>query len=202
MNIQDLLWADGNDNTAGIQQAVYYAPLDDIATLPEPQVDVSNASGEFEQLVTISDNIIMKSGKVFRKMYVTLKNGSLKCETVGELDGKSYKNTLEFFHPGSKPQVLGFSQWAKNSSLIFLIPEADGQVRILGHKGYPAKLVNAPHDTGTKPEDTKGFKFSFESYRKGPAPVFTGQVQLQGSASGAVDANANSNQDIYFIDNS
>lgn len=203
MNLKDLNWQDGEDNTAGIQQNVYFAKLEDIATLPKPQVDDSTSSGELEQLVTISSNIVMKANKTFKKLYCTLEEGGLASALQGNMDGKSFKNTLEIFHPGSKAEVLGFAQWAKNSSLIIIVPESDGQARILGHAGYPAKMTGGGADTGKKTTDTKGVRFTFESVRKGPAPVFTGQIQLNiAGGSGAVDANSNSNQDIEFISGS
>lgn len=201
MELQDIDWADGSDNTAGIQQNVYYAKLSDIATLPKPIVDDSTGEGALADLVTISSDITMKSGKVFKKLYCTLEAGGLNGEVQGDLDGKSYKNSLKIFHPGSKLEALGFAQYVKNGNMIFLVPEADGQVRILGHAGYPAKLDTGSSNTGEKSTDRKGNEFVFMSVRKGPAPAFTGKVILTGSGvgSGLVDANSNSYQDIVFI---
>lgn len=204
MDLQDINWTDGSDNTGGVQQNIYFARLADIETLPEPIVNDSTASGSFSQLVTINANIVMKAGKTFFKMYCTLETAGIKSDTQGELDGKSFKNELEFFHPGSQAEALGFAQWAKNSSLIFLVPELDGTVRLLGNNAYPAKMESSPFDTGKKTSDRKGGTFKFMSVRKGPAPIFSAQVRLTGGAagSGTVDANGNAYQDIVFISGS
>lgn len=178
----DLDHEDGSDNTAGIQQYIYAAPFAWIQTLPKPIVDDSTGSGEFADLVTITDNIVMKAGRAFKKIYVTLEAGELKSELQGEMDGKSFLNSVEFFMPGSKAEVEGFRQWAKNSSLIFLVPEVDGQVRMLGHAGYPAKLVTNPGTTGKETSSRKGSTFTFQSARKGPAPIFKGKVDLTGGS--------------------
>ncbi len=199
MNIVDLDWIDGSDNTAGIGQFVYYAKKIDILTLPKPVVDNSVEDGEFENLVTITDNIIMKAGKSFKKIYCTLEKGGLSHDIQGETDGKSNMNRLKFFMPGSEAKVLGFLQWSKNSSLIFLVPEIDGQVRMLGHENYPAKLDTGPGGTGEKSADLKGTEFNFMSARKGPAPIFTGKVEVSGVGSGS-DADDDGFQDIIFID--
>ncbi len=199
MDIQALLHLDGSDNTSGIGQYIFVAKIEDIAVLPVPVLDDSTGTGTFADLVTITQNIVMLAGKSFHKIYVTLEAGELKSETQGELDGISFLNQLEFFHPGSQAEVLGFAQWAKNSSLVFLVPEVDGAIRLLGHRAYPAKMVSSPFTTGKASADRKGGTFTFKSSRKGPAPIFTGRVDLIGSGiydtGGAMDF-----QDIYFVD--
>ncbi len=200
IDLIDLNWEDGSDNTAGIGQNIYVAKKVDIETLPTPQVDNSIGDGSLAQLVTISDNIVMKPGKGMIKVYCTLEKGSLQHESQGEMDGMSFMNKLKIFMPGSKAEVLGFIQWAKNSSLIILVPEIDGQVRMLGHENYPAKMINAPGGTGEKTADLKGTEINFQSARKGPAPIFTGQVEVSGVGSG-IDAEPQDGfQDIVFID--
>ena len=191
MDTQDLTHTAGSDNTPGIQQQVFYAPLEDIATLPAPDKDDSaSTTGTFADLVTITADIIMKPGKQFRSIYVTLEEGDLKHEGQGETDSMSYKNSLEFAHPGSKPEALGFAQWVKNNNIVFLVPEVDGQVRLLGSRAYPAKLSSAPGGTGKKSTDGKKTTFTFHSSRKGPAPIFKGKVELfasGGASSGFQD---------------
>lgn len=199
VDMADLDWADGNDNTAGIGQNIYVAKFSDIETLPDPILNDSTGSGSFADLVTISSNIVMKAAKSFWKIYVTLEKGSLNHESQGEMDGMSFLNKLKFFHPGSKAEVLGFAQWCKNSSLIFIVPELDGAKRILGHNLYPAKMISAPGGTGEKTADLKGTTFEFQSARKGPAPIFTGRVQVSGVGSGA-DADSDGFQEIFFAD--
>ncbi len=201
MDIQDLAHTDGADNTAGMQQEVLMIKLSDIATLPKPDVDDSTSlTGTLDQLVTISGNIIMKANKVAKKIYVTLETGAITCALQGPMDGKSYKNSVTFHHPGSSAQLLGLAQYAKNGDLIILAPEADGQVRVIGHAGFPAKLEAGSLNTGAKSTDDKAGIFTFYSVRKGPAPIFKGQIQLNiAGGSGAVDANSNSNQDVVYI---
>jgi hypothetical protein len=178
---KNIEWEDGSDNTSGIQTKLLVAKMSDILTFPKPVLDDSTGDGEFENLVTITGNFVMKPYKKFIELYVTLETGELKHESQGELDGISFLNQLEFLIPGSKKQVLGFTQWAKNSSLCFIVTEADGQQRVLGHPGYPAKMVSAPGTTGKAPADRKSSTFTFKSSRKGPAPVFEGKIDLTGS---------------------
>lgn len=204
MDLENLTHADGADNTAGIGSTIIALKLSDIETLPEPQVDdSSSSSGTLAQLVTVSANIVMKQGKVGKSIYCTLETGGLDCVLQGNLDGKSFKNSVKIQHPGSSPQLLGFMQYVKNGDVILLVEENDGQVRMLGHRSFPAKLESGSANTGSKTTDDKAAVMTFYSVRKGPAPVFTGKVQINiPGGSGAVDANSNSLQDIYFMEGS
>ncbi|MDJ1500468.1 hypothetical protein [Xanthocytophaga agilis] len=194
-DLTDLLHVDGDDNTSGVGQYIYVAKEKEILVLPLPdQDDSSAATGSLADLVTITRDIEMLPGKDFKRIYVTLETGELKHDAQGELDGMSFLNQLDFFMPGSRAEVLGFAQWAKNSSLIFLIPELDGQIRMLGHRAYPAKMIPASGTTGKASADRKGSNFSFKSVRKGPAPIFAGRVKT-GSGSGASDY-----QDLVLVD--
>jgi len=197
MDLTDIDHVDGDDNTAGIGMTIKVAKLADIQTLAKPDVDDSTAEGSLEQLVTISGNHVMKAGKSFRDIYVTLETGKLDHESQGEIDGMSFLNKLEFLIPGSKEKSLGFAQWAKNSSLIFLIPEQDGKIRQLGHRLYPAKMISAPGSTGQKSADRKATTFTFQSARKGPAPIFKGSVLLSSPGS-TVDQNNDGKQDLFL----
>lgn len=197
VDTQDLTHLSGSDNTPGIQQQVFYAVLEDIDMLPLPaQDDSASPTGTFADLVTITADIIMKAGKQFHSIYVTLEEGDLKHEGQGETDSMSYKNTLEFSHPGSKAEVLGFAQWVKNNNIVFLVPEVDGQVRLLGSRAYPAKLSAAPGGTGKKSTDGKKTTFTFHSSRKGPAPIFKGHVQLFSTTGGVTTGN----QNLHLVD--
>ena len=198
--LTDLSHDDAEDNTAGLAQNIYYGKISDVMTFPAPVVDDSAGNGNLADLVTISSNIVMKSGKVMQKIYITLEEAELNGKLQGEIDGKSYMNGITFLHPGSKAAVLGFAQWSKNADLFFIVQEADGQRRILGHPAYPAKASDGDLTTGKKSADRKGNTFTFQSARKGPCPIFTGKIQLTGSGvgSGTVDANADGYQDLFY----
>ena len=70
----------------------------------------------------------------------------------------------------------GFARLAKNGSFYLLYFEQDDTPRLLGHAGYPAKMVSAPGTTGEKTSDRKGRTLTFQSVWSGPAPVFGGKV--------------------------
>lgn len=199
MDLISLNHKDGADNTSGIAQKIYVAKLSDIETLPKPVVDDSASdSGTVDQLVTISSDIVMKAGKSFKELYVTLETGKVDDAVQGELDGKSFRSSISFFHPGTSAEQLGFAQYVKNGNFVVLVPELDGNVRVIGHEAYPAKIENIAITTGGATTERKGGTYTAYSVRKGPAPIFTGQVKVSGVGSG-VDADGDGNQDITFL---
>jgi hypothetical protein len=183
VDTQDLTHLSGSDNTPGLQQKLYYTTLENIVEMPKTVIDDSaSPTGSFADLVTIMDDIVVIKPLSF--IYVTLEEGELKHVGQGETDSMSFKNSLEFAHPGSKGEVLGFAQWAKNNNMIFFPAEVDGQLRILGNRAYPAKLESAPGSTDKKAAGAKKSTFVFQSSRKGPAPIFKGNVMVQGANGG------------------
>jgi hypothetical protein len=199
VDLQDVDWPDGADNTAGVAQYIYGAPVSYFDTIPDVIQPDPTGSGSLSDLVTIKDNYVLKSGKDLIKLYVTLETGKLDSETQGEFDGMSFLNKLEFLIPGSTPTALGFARLAKNGSWIWFVPLIDGQKRVVGHRNYPAKLVSAPHTTGQKSADRKAGTYTFQSAWSGPAPIFTGRIKVSGVGSGA-DADQDGYQEILYAD--
>lgn len=119
-------------------------------------------------------------------------SGAVRHEKIGELDGRSFKNTAEFELSGSSDVVLGFDAATANARLVIFMEEhTGGNIRVVGTRKSPAR----DHDsegggTGAKREDWKGSKFKFTSYAECPAPIVTGATYtsldaLVGSGSGS-----------------
>ena len=178
------MWADDKDNTPGIVE-LYYAKISDIETLPLPTQNDPTQEVDYETLVTIDAPIVMKPWKQFKQMYLTDYTGKIESEIQGELDGKSFMNKLEFFHPGNSAQILGFTRAAKNGNFVFIGIDADGKKRLFGTRLRPAKLETAPITTGAAGTDRKGGTFVFSYTENYPACYFTGNVDLTGTGYGS-----------------
>jgi hypothetical protein len=174
--LEDIEWAEGQDNTAGIQQTVYVIRKSDVETFPVlPKLaDAANLA----ELATVADNIVLKTGTKPMAVYTTLEKSGATSDSQGETDGMSFKNSIKLFVPGNTPTADGFARYAKNGSFYILYADLDGAVYLLGHPGYPAKMVSAPGTTGEKTADAKGRTYTFQSVWSGPAPRFTGKVMV------------------------
>lgn len=182
LDFEDIDGTSGKDNSAGIQQPVYYVDHNDVLTHPTfPKIEDATT---LEELVTVSTDIVLKPGKSMKRIRVTLEAGALTSDSQGEIDGMSFKNALKFLLAGNTPQGDGFARYAKNGNFYLLTFELDGAARLLGNPGYPAKMASAPGTTGEKSADRKNRTFTFQSVWSGPAPIFTGKVMIASATQG------------------
>jgi hypothetical protein len=180
LDFEDLDGTSGQDNSAGIQQPVYYVDHNDVVQHPTfPKIEDATS---LEELATVSTDLKLKEGKTMKRIKVTLEAGAATSDSQGEIDGMSFKNALKFLLAGNKANADGFARYAKNANFYLVYFELDGSPRILGTPGYPAKMVSAPGTSGEKTSDRKSRTFTFQSVWSGPAPIFAGKV-----LSGAVE---------------
>lgn len=193
----NLDWPDGANNTPGIGQFVYYSPLSNIKTLPQPLVTdpTQTASFNLSELVTVSTDIEMVGGKEFMRLYCTLEEGELKSALQGLRDGKSFKLNLEIYFPGSQKEYHGFRTYVKNNAGIFIVPDMDGNKYIFGSKCYPANLTGGDWGTAKKGDERKGGNMIFDFNSSRSVTFFTGEVQLFDTASPS--SSAGSQQLVY-----
>ena len=173
-DFDDLLWQDGADNIGGTQVNHYYAPLVHFQNMPTAPV----LSTTLSEMVTISESVVFYAGKKFLKLYSTMDTGRVLDKLVGELDGKSFEHSFEWFFPGTLDIAMALVSKFANSNMIFIATEADGKKRIIGSNKFPAKLDIADIDTGAKTSDRKGIKMKVVSRGITPAPIYTGAIPL------------------------
>jgi hypothetical protein len=180
MEPEDILFTDGSDNTPGLAvQEVMYIPVEDIESMPCKCDD--DSPGSFDELGTVSGDIVLKANKGFKRLYFTDETGELADELVGETDGMAVKNSLMIFHPGEKASILGFTAWAKNKKgFVFIAKDKDCHQRLFGNTCIPAKMKVSKGGTKAKSGDRKGREMTFEYVASTPAPYFTGRVDLTG----------------------
>ena len=176
LDFDDILGTAGQDNTAGIQQNIYLIDMLDVTTHPTfPKIEDATS---LEELATVVGNIVLATGRKAFRLQCTLEKGAATSDSQGEMDGMSFKNALKFQIPGATAKSDGFARYAKNGSFYLLYFELDGAPRLLGHPGYPAKMVSAPGTSGEATSTMKQRTFTFQSVWSGPAPIFPGKVMI------------------------
>ncbi len=197
LDLEDILGPAGQDNTSGIQQNVYVIDFHDVVKHPKfPKIDLTSVTPQkLDDLMTVLEDILLANGKKAIRLECTLEAGAANSESQGEIDGMSFKNSLKVLLAGNKAKADGFVRYAKNGSFYVIYFELDGTVRLLGHPGYPAKMVSAPGTTGEKSADRKNRTFTFQSVWSGPAPIFAGDVMIDGAAGGAA-----TKQELIYLD--
>lgn len=169
----NLTWPDGSGNIGGTGTTHYYALQADILTLTAPAPGGTPALGD---LVTVTEDIVMKSGKKFYSVYSTLDTGQVEDKMVGSFDCKSYESSFSFNFPGTQAAALELIANFANSTMVFIATEADGTHRIIGGQIIGAKLEDGSTTTGKKTSDYKGTMLKVTSRGTKPAYIYTGEV--------------------------
>ena len=167
----------GGANMGGLTQTLYVAYHKDVVTWPtEPDYDTVLT---IEGLATLTGDITMATGKNFFPIYITDDTGELEMESVGELDGKSWVMHLRFLNPGLQKKVLGFINAAKNDNLVFIVPDNNGNMFLLGDKTRAAVYAASPDGVGTGKETSARPGVSMEfTYKTKNLYQFEGTIPL------------------------
>jgi len=164
------------ENPGGCAQEWYWAFWEDILTFPTlPAID---AAVDLNTMASLTGTFVMKQGKKFWKGYGTLDTVSLEDEMVGPYDSKSFKNIFKCEHPSVKALLAGWLRVVANKSLVIIVKDANGVMRVVGNSNFPASMSESKSSTGAKVEDGNKSSLAFESYNVCPAPIYTGTVPL------------------------
>lgn len=179
VDFEDVAGIDGEDNMGGVQRKAYFCPIDDITTLPS----YKSTPATLAEYAEVEGDFAMVAGKNFWEIIFEEKTGKVDDAAIEGDGNNSMESTFEFFLPGSRSQHLGLLRKILNTKGVWIVPEADGNHRILGIKpGVPA-MVDGNVTTGTNSEGTKGITFTVKSIQNGPAPVYDGSLVLDNSES-------------------
>jgi hypothetical protein len=167
IDIEDLLWEDGQDNDAGLGDIHYYALRRDIQTFPAITATPSNNT-ERGKLI---GNYTMKAGKFFKQIYCTLEMGEGVSTVVGQRDSKSAENKITLYLPGMDANRIGFLENIKNSKLVFIARQLDGTLVAYGSQYLGAEIDTGELKTGKAITDGKGLSLTLRSIGRF-APIF------------------------------
>ncbi|MPL77636.1 hypothetical protein SDC9_23493 [bioreactor metagenome] len=163
------------ENMGGLPQKVYFGFHADVATWPtKPAAPVA-----IDEQAVLTGDVTMKEGKRMFEMYMTDDTGEFKIEPVGESDGKSFVARLSFFHPGLSPKILGFMNAAKNDNLVFIVPDNNGNMYLMGDSLRPATYSGSPDGVGTSKETAgrRGASMEF-TYKTSNIYLYEGSIPL------------------------
>jgi hypothetical protein len=167
-NVFDLDFEEGSTNLGGTAGKVYYVPASHVQSIPAPGADG----------VTIDQPIVLKSGKRWASVYMTRDTGAVMDKPVGEMDGRSYENELEFFHPKVRAEVIKLQQLFTNGGFIFVVKDGNGIQRLIGSIDHPAYSIDGGGNAGKAPKDRNGVSFKFSAACATPAPIYGSVISL------------------------
>lgn len=145
------------NNMSGVKN-VYIAFKDNISTFPK----LPNTRAKFEDFAVLEGTITMKNNKRFYHIYCSRDLGELKYTLQGPTGARSMKATLEIYHPGFKPKLLGLVSSTMNSELVILARLNNGDIHLLGDKNRGVEYGdNAELSSGKAVTDNNGGTLNF-----------------------------------------
>lgn len=162
-------------NMGGLPQVVYYALYSSVLSWPERPSSVT-ADMTLEKMGELDGDLKMKANQRMYSFYITDGEGKLDFEGVGETDGKSCVMKLRVYQPGLQSKLLGLVNLAKNESLVFLVPDNNGNLFLMGDELRAAVLDSIDGmTTGQKTEERPGAGLVF-SYKTANIYRYTGAI--------------------------
>lgn len=168
-----VLWPEGSPNMGGTTNRAYFVPLSAIATFPAFPESPTEA-GEFH---TLAGELTLNAETNVVELYASYKSGTLNAEVEGEIDGKFFKLTPEFFHPGNQAEVVNFATSCVNTPGILFLAEKPGKYLVVGSPGHPVYL-SPSFELGKVGEGRKGTTFTGEAYSEIMLTRFEGTLPL------------------------
>ncbi|GAB2780436.1 hypothetical protein GCM10027275_24970 [Rhabdobacter roseus] len=143
----------------GLAQVLYFASVNDIETFGTPEANPANAVDKY----VIKTPHVMKVGKMFHKMYVSIEKGQLKYEKLGGRDATGFNVNATSYMPGDSPEQNYFANEAQGDRFIILAKRADGKLAQVGLEDFPATM-HALHDSETVTGDGSGYGVNIQAY--------------------------------------
>ncbi|MDR1022678.1 MAG: hypothetical protein LBL94_05340 [Prevotellaceae bacterium] len=166
----------------GIVNELLLAKLDDIM-LPLP--------GRGADGVTIADDIMLKSGKKFHRLYVTNKTlePSQKRVSGSNADCYGYEVGVTGFFPGLGKKILSFLALHGSFTGLIILRSigADGAEErfLLGDSATPVELSDTDTKWGKLPNEDKGTTLTFKGTQKFPLAIYEGELVMTEDAQNA-----------------
>lgn len=171
--------------TPGVCTGTYLkiALRDDLATIPGLPARANDFTddGTDSNFTTVSGDFVFTDAvnDGFARIKIKPKSGSITATPVGEEGSRSMKNSFTFAVVGSSDAVEAFSARLLNRECYAIVPEADGNDRLMGSVCYPAMVENLESVNPADPESgSKMTTFVLYYYDLGKAPKFTGAAPL------------------------
>ena len=181
---ESLQFCQGQKVIPGIRNHVLAIAKRDIVKWPELP-DVSTESVDLAKLGTYTGDFTLVAEKKWLKIDLAMNKGNIECETQGDRPSRTFLNKLTAAYPGTSAQATGFCRLAIDDDMVFLVPQRDGQYRVLGNEMFETDVKPAL-STGEGIDTAGGTNIEINVTDICPAPFYTGKIETaEGDISGA-----------------
>lgn len=174
-----------NPGAGGGIKSIIYAVLED-------DLVMASFPSRGDDLVTITGDLVLSSGKYIHQIYATEKTiEPIERKLQGEnRDSGGVEVSLSFFHPGLQKAIQEFKAKHMNSSFFILLKNcANDTVYLIGEPCNTVWMDEYESKWGKTIDEGKGTTFTFMSQQSLPVAIYEGALdtllEASGSGSGA-----------------
>lgn len=172
---EDVMFCQGSASLPGVRPHMYMTRRVNILTFPKVQGD---AATKLEDVAVIKDSFVLAEGAKFVKIDLVDGESEPTCENQGNEGAKSFLNKVAFVLPGTQKKVTGLIAKLNNDDVIFLYPQRDGALRLIGNEMFRV-LVELGQNAGKQVTDSSQSTITVSVSDINPAPFYEGTFETE-----------------------
>ena len=172
---EDVQFCQGSASLPGIRPHMYMVRRVNILNFPKVQGD---AATKLEDVAVIKDSFVLAEGAKFVKIDLVEGESEPTCENQGNEGAKSFLNKVAFVLPGTQKKVTGLIAKLNNDDVIFLYPQRDGALRLIGNEMFRV-LVELGQNAGKQVTDSSQSTITVSVSDINPAPFYEGTFETE-----------------------
>ena len=181
---EDVPYCQGSASLPGVRPHMYMVRRTNILSFPKVQ---GNDATKLEDVAVIKSNFVLAEGVKFVKIDLVEGESEPTCENQGNEGAKSFLNKVAFVLPGTQKKVTGLISKLNNDDVVFLYPQRDGAIRLIGNEMFRVQL-ELGQNAGKAVTDSSQSTITASVSDINPAPFYEGTFEtVDGVIDGKTD---------------
>lgn len=172
---EDVPYCQGSASLPGVRPHMYMVRRTNILSFPKVQ---GNDATKLEDVAVIKSNFVLDEGVKFVKIDLVEGESEPTCENQGNEGAKSFLNKVAFVLPGTQKKVTGLISKLNNDDVVFLYPQRDGAIRLIGNEMFRVQL-ELGQNAGKAVTDSSQSTITASVSDINPAPFYEGTFETE-----------------------
>ena len=172
---EDVPYCQGSASLPGVRPHMYMVRRTNILSFPKVQ---GNDATKLEDVAVIKCSFVRAEGVKFVKIDLVEGESEPTCENQGNEGAKSFLNKVAFVLPGTQKKVTGLISKLNNDDVVFLYPQRDGAIRLIGNEMFRVQL-ELGQNAGKAVTDSSQSTITASVSDINPAPFYEGTFETE-----------------------
>ena len=172
---EDVPYCQGSASLPGVRPHMYMVRRTNLLSFPKVQ---GNDATKLEDVAVIKSNFVLAEGVKFVKIDLVEGESEPTCENQGNEGAKSFLNKVAFVLPGTQKKVTGLISKLNNDDVVFLYPQRDGAIRLIGNEMFRVQL-ELGQNAGKAVTDSSQSTITASVSDINPAPFYEGTFETE-----------------------